>query len=329
MKKEIRINESKLRGFVRNAIVESLDDEMAQWKEREQTPFYQILKQIDDKFGEVIMPEKDEYGMAHTPIGRLRIAWTLDGNDAATAKAVCSVLDNYDMLNNEDPEMDELAQQLKDIAGIGGEDVMESSIRRAVREAVMRRLNEVNNLTADSAYVKAKQKYDDLVANGQENTPEAEKRKRQMQQFQDYTTFKDVDENDPTALNAPNEFGNTPSNYMSDIANAYGMKDFKPKNWLNTQRQYSANGDRYDHTNMTQRDMQMHQEFENLPYNKQNYNDMKSPEEFGLTYQPGKKGFMGIGRKPGKWTTQQANESALHNAIKETVRRILKENGYK
>ena len=46
MKKEIRINESKLRGFVRNAIVESLDDEMAQWKEREQTPFYQILKQI-------------------------------------------------------------------------------------------------------------------------------------------------------------------------------------------------------------------------------------------------------------------------------------------
>ena len=211
MKKQIRISEGKLRGYVRKAITESLDDEMAQWKERENTPFYKVLKQIDSKFGDVIVPEEDEYGIPRTPIGNLTTNWVLDGNDAYTAKSVYKTLEEYDMLNNGDEEMDSLAQQMLQLAGLG-DNVWESAVRRAVRSAI----NEVNNLTADSAYVKAKGEYDNLVAGGQENTPQAQKRKRQMQQFQDYTTFKDVDENDPTSLNAPNEFGNTPNRYMNE-----------------------------------------------------------------------------------------------------------------
>ncbi len=179
----------------------------------------------------------------------------------------------------------------------------ESDLHSIIKESVHTILNELNSLTADSAYVKARDEYKRLSNAGRENTPEAQRRKRQMDTFNKYNEFNEI--NSPEDIDKKNEYGNTMRQNLTDYADAYGMDDFDPYSFAKTEFQYQDNGGRYDHTQMSQKDMNQHERFSNLPYVKnQDYSPsrMKSPQQLGLRYQKGKNGFLGIGKKPGRWT---------------------------
>ena len=178
--------------------------------------------------------------------------------------------------------------------------INEAELNKIVNESVKRVLKEINGLTADAAYVKAKQRYDQLVAAGQGNTAEAQKLLRQMNTFQAYNDF-DTNDN-PESMDNKNAYGNSAGQYFKDVANAYGMKNFDPKQWAETEKQYKANGNQYDYKTMNQNAMNQHQQFGNLPYVKnQNFANPQSPQSFGLQYNQGKKGFMGIGKQKAGW----------------------------
>jgi hypothetical protein len=76
---------------------------------------------------------------------------------------------------------------------------------------------------------------------------------------------------------------------------------------MKTNRQYEINGDKYDYNNMSQADMNMHQQFNNTPAMQADMTPsrMKSPEQLGLSYGGGKKGFLGFGKKSNQWVANQ------------------------
>ena len=181
----------------------------------------------------------------------------------------------------------------------------ESELRQMITESVKNVLNELHSLTADSAFVQARDKYNELVANGQENTPQAQKLLRQMQTFKNYNDF---DINSEEELDKKNEYGNSPSKFFNDITSASGVK-VDPKEYYRAMEKYSNNGDKYDYNNMSQREMNSYQKIKDMPYANQNYskNHMKTPQSLGYEYSKGKKGFFGIGGKKGGWKVKPQN----------------------
>ena len=173
----------------------------------------------------------------------------------------------------------------------------ESELRHMISESVRSALNELHSLTADSALAKAKEQYQQLVSSGQENSPKAQKLLRQIEAFKKYNDF-DIDSVED--LDKKNEYGRSASDYVNDVTQASGVK-VDPKSWFNADQIYRDNGKKFDYQNMNQQQMNMVQDVNNMPYQKQNYSNIKSPQSFGYEYQKPKKGFMGIGRQKGGW----------------------------
>lgn len=95
MKKIIKLNESTIKQMVR----ESIEDEMALWDERDNSPFGRVISQLDEIMKETFS-EANEYGFQESPISRYVTMYSLDGHKEYTAKAIYEVLENYDMLHN-------------------------------------------------------------------------------------------------------------------------------------------------------------------------------------------------------------------------------------
>ena len=192
----------------------------------------------------------------------------------------------------------------------------ESMLRDIIRESI----NELHTFTADSALQKAQAKLDELEANGQGNTPYAEKLRRQIKTFDAYNTADGSED-----VNKKNEFGRSASDILGDVAQASGIKDFDAQTFMDADKKFNANGKQYNWQGMSQREMNMHHAMMNAPGAKQNYSSsktVKNPQELGYNYGGGKKGFMGIGKKPNTW---RLNESKLMELISESIKKALSE----
>ena len=92
----------------------TLDEEMAMWEARANDEFGTTLKVINEACAEYFYAEPDEYGILTTPLSHYITAYALDGNREYTAKAIYSILENYDIL--EDGAIIALANKMKRLA---------------------------------------------------------------------------------------------------------------------------------------------------------------------------------------------------------------------
>ena len=92
----------------------TLDEEMAMWEARANDEFGTILKVINEACADYFYAEPDEYGILTTPLSHYITAYALDGNREYTAKAIYSILENYDIL--EDGAIIALANKMKRLA---------------------------------------------------------------------------------------------------------------------------------------------------------------------------------------------------------------------
>lgn len=92
----------------------ALDEEMAMWEARANDEFGTILKVINEACADYFYAEPDEYGILTTPLSHYITAYALDGNREYTAKAIYSILENYDIL--EDGAIIALANKMKRLA---------------------------------------------------------------------------------------------------------------------------------------------------------------------------------------------------------------------
>ena len=121
MKQTIHLKESELKKMitesVRKALKESsFDDEMAVWRERENSPFFKILRKIEKYVIDLFGTENDEYGISTSPIGYDITEFALDGNMPYTAKKIYRKLENYDMLHNGNRSLDILVNKMMKLA---------------------------------------------------------------------------------------------------------------------------------------------------------------------------------------------------------------------
>ena len=93
----------------------SLDEEMELWEARANDEFGQILKVIEMACADYFYAEPDEYGILTTPLSHYITAYSLDGNRKYTAKAIYSILENYDILED-DGAIVALANKMKRLA---------------------------------------------------------------------------------------------------------------------------------------------------------------------------------------------------------------------
>ena len=94
----------------------TLDQEMAMWEARANDEFGTILKSIEKACADYFYAEPDEYGILTTPLSHYITAYSLDGNRQHTAKVVMSILENYDILDEEDAEVKNLAAEMMKLA---------------------------------------------------------------------------------------------------------------------------------------------------------------------------------------------------------------------
>ena len=92
----------------------TLDEEMAMWEARANDEFGTILKVINEACADYFYAEPDEFGILTTPLSHYITAYALDGNREYTAKAIYSILENYDIL--EDGAIIALANKMKRLA---------------------------------------------------------------------------------------------------------------------------------------------------------------------------------------------------------------------
>ena len=92
----------------------TLDEEMAMWEARANDEFGTILKVINEACADYFYAEPDEYGILTTPLSHYITAYALDGNREYTAKAIYSILENYDIL--EDGAIVALTNKMKRLA---------------------------------------------------------------------------------------------------------------------------------------------------------------------------------------------------------------------
>lgn len=132
MKKIIKINESKIRQIIR----ESLDDEMALWKQRDESQFGKIIRKLDEIMKEMFV-DADEYGFKVSPISHYVTAYALDGDEKYTAKRITSTIENYDM--SHEPKVKRLLNKMNNIANANnGNNISETKIRGIVKESTNR-----------------------------------------------------------------------------------------------------------------------------------------------------------------------------------------------
>ena len=118
MKQKIRLSESTLHRIIKESVRRilredyDLDSEMEIWKQRSESEFGKCLKKIDKKVTNLLGTSADEYGFHNSPIGQIITAYSLDGDKMYTARAIKSMLENYDMLNNGDRYLDNLVRKL-------------------------------------------------------------------------------------------------------------------------------------------------------------------------------------------------------------------------
>lgn len=90
----------------------SIDEEIEQWKARRNDEFGQVLREIAAQaFGDLFQ-EEDEWGLTSTPITQYIAGYAIDGNRQYTAKAVMSILEAYDVLE----DVKALADKMKELA---------------------------------------------------------------------------------------------------------------------------------------------------------------------------------------------------------------------
>ena len=77
-----------------------LDEEMEIWDARANDEFGQTIKEINEKAFAEYFNEEDEYGIVTTPISWKITSYALDGNRKYTSKAILSILEDYDVLED-------------------------------------------------------------------------------------------------------------------------------------------------------------------------------------------------------------------------------------
>jgi hypothetical protein len=141
-------NESKMKRRIYNEAYD-LDAEMAIWEERANSPFGQLLKQLDRVASEEMGCELDEYGFEQSIIGHYITAYSLDGNKAYTLNTIKRILEEYDLLQN--PRISKIIKQLditmnESMNRKNKNRLTESHLQRIVAESLRKTLKENSRL---------------------------------------------------------------------------------------------------------------------------------------------------------------------------------------
>lgn len=94
----------------------SLEIEMELWETRANDEFGQTLKEIQQACAEYFCAEADEFGIPQTPISHYITLYSMDGNRQQTAKIIRSILEDWDILNEEDQNVKTLVDKMMKLA---------------------------------------------------------------------------------------------------------------------------------------------------------------------------------------------------------------------
>ena len=94
----------------------SLEIEMELWETRANDEFGQTLKEIQQACAEYFCAEADEFGIPQTPISHYITLYSMDGNRQQTAKNIHSILEDWDILNEEDQNVMTLVDKMMKLA---------------------------------------------------------------------------------------------------------------------------------------------------------------------------------------------------------------------
>ena len=93
-----------------------LEKEMELWETRSNDEFGKILKEIQQACSEYFCAEPDEFGILQTPISHYITLYSMDGNRQQTARIIRSILEDWDILNEEDQKVMDLVAQMENLA---------------------------------------------------------------------------------------------------------------------------------------------------------------------------------------------------------------------
>ena len=94
----------------------SLEIEMELWETRANDEFGQTLKELQQACAEYFCAEADEFGIPQTPISHYITLYSMDGNRQQTAKNIHSILEDWDILNEEDQNVMTLVDKMMKLA---------------------------------------------------------------------------------------------------------------------------------------------------------------------------------------------------------------------
>lgn len=94
----------------------SLELEMELWKERANNAFGKKLAEIADHTSGFFVEEDEGYGIKCTPISKLKTIYSVDGDAKSIYLRCISILTNYDIICDEDVELNIMLNELKRIA---------------------------------------------------------------------------------------------------------------------------------------------------------------------------------------------------------------------